>query len=112
MKTLRDLLRDKRFAFGFTVAIILVILSLLSFVSPYDPTRWNVVPRDLSPQWPHILGTNSMGQDVFWLLCFAVRNSLILSLIAALMSRIIAVIVGMVAGYRGGTVDRVLMFFT
>jgi peptide/nickel transport system permease protein len=40
-----------------------------------------------------------------------VRNSLIIALIAGVVSRIVAVVVGMVAGYRGHTTDRVLMFF-
>src|SRR5690606_30106985 len=58
----------------------------------------------------HILGTDSNGQDIFWQATFAVRNSLIISLISALVSRAIAILVGMVAGFKGGTIDRVLMF--
>jgi peptide/nickel transport system permease protein len=41
-----------------------------------------------------------------------VRNSLIISLIAALVSRMIAILVGMVAGYKRGNTDRVLMFIS
>ena len=112
MQVLKDLLRDRRFRFGFIVLVILVTLSVMSFFSPYNPFRWNVVPRDLPPCWPHILGTNSLGQDIFWQLTFAVRNSLVMSLIAALISRIIAVNIGMVAGHRGGGTDRFLMFLS
>src|SRR5512139_245880 len=85
-------------------------MALLSIVSPHDPTLWNVVPRDLRPSAEYLLGTDSNGQDIFWQATFAVRNSLIISLIAGLVSRVIAVLVGMVAGYRGGSIDRVLMF--
>ncbi|AIY88187.1 MULTISPECIES: ABC transporter permease [unclassified Thermotoga] len=112
MQVLKDLLRDTRFRFGFIVFLVLAGLSVLSFFSPYNPYLWNQVPRDLPPQWPHILGTNSMGQDIFWKLTFAVRNSLIMSLIAGLVSRVIAMIVGMIAGYKGGAADRVLMFLS
>jgi peptide/nickel transport system permease protein len=56
------------------------------------------------------LGTNSKGQDIFWQATFAVRNSLIIALIAASISRVIAVLVGMVAGYKGGRTGTVLMF--
>ncbi|KUK33236.1 MAG: Oligopeptide ABC transporter, permease protein [Thermotoga sp. 47_83] len=112
MQVLKDLLRDTRFRFGFIVFLVLAGLSVLSFFSPYNPYLWNQVPRDLPPQWPHILGTNSMGQDIFWKLTFAVRNSLIMSLIAGLVSRVIAMIVGMIAGYKGGTADRILMFLS
>jgi len=110
VKVLRDLFRDYRFVLSFVVLVFLVILSLLSFFSPFDPTEWGVAPRDLRPSAKYILGTDSNGQDIFWQATFAVRNSLIISLIAGLVSRVIAILVGMVAGYKGGTTDRVLMF--
>ncbi len=110
MRTLRDLFRDYRFTFSFCVLVIIVILAILSFFSPFSPTLWNVVPRDMKPSAEHILGTDSNGQDIFWQATFAVRNSLIISLISALVSRVIAILVGMVAGYKGGKFDRVLMF--
>lgn len=110
MKTLGDLFKDYRFTFSFIVLVVIVTMALLSFMSPFDPTIWHVVPRDLRPSADHILGTDSNGQDIFWQATFAVRNSLIISLISALVSRVIAILVGMVAGYKGGTIDRVLMF--
>ena len=110
MKTLRDLFKDYRFGFSFIVLLIILTLAILSNFSPYDPTLWNVVPKDTKPSAKYLLGTDSNGQDIFWQATFAVRNSLIISLIAGLVSRVIAILVAMVAGYRGGTVDRVLMF--
>jgi peptide/nickel transport system permease protein len=110
VKTLKDLFKDYRFTFAFFVLVNILILAILSYFSPYDPTLWHVVPRDLKPSTDHILGTDSNGQDVFWQATFAVRNSLIMALLSALVSRVIAILVGMVAGYKGGTIDRVLMF--
>jgi peptide/nickel transport system permease protein len=110
MKTLRALFRDARFAIGAIIMLILILLSLLSFFSPYDPTVWRAVPRDLPPSAEHWLGTTSLGQDLFWLLTAAIRNSITLAFIAAAISRIIALSVGLVSGYMGGMVDRVLMF--
>jgi peptide/nickel transport system permease protein len=110
MKVLRDLFRDYRFSFSFIVLVIILVMAFMSIFSPYDPTLWNVVPRNLKPSAQHILGTDANGQDIFWQATFAVRNSLIIALIAGLVSRVIAIVVGMVAGYKGGAVDRVLMF--
>lgn len=108
--TIRDLLKyDRRFLFGSSIMLIMITLTVLSFFSPYDPKSWNVVPRDMPPSAEHPLGTTSMGQDVFWLATFAVRNSLLLSVIAVLISRVIAIILGLVTGYKGGIIDRVLM---
>ena len=112
MKILRDLFKDYRFCFSFGVLVIILILACLSFFSPYDPTLWFAVPRDMPPSAEHLLGTESNGQDIFWQATFAVRNSLIISLIAAIVSRVIAILVGMVAGYSGGNTNRVLMFIS
>ena len=112
MRLLRDLFRDYRFALSFCVLCLLLILAVLTAFSPYDPTLWGVVPRDLKPSRTNILGTSSKGQDIFWQATFAVRNSLIISVIAGTVSRVFAVLVGMIAGYKGGGTDRVLMFIS
>ncbi len=112
MKVFRDLFRDYRFALSFIVLCLLLALSVLSFFSPYDTTVWGVVPRDLKPSMEHLLGTDSNGQEIFWQAANAVRNSLTISLIAGISSRVIAVLVGMIAGYKGGTLDRILMFLS
>lgn len=107
---LRDLLRyDRRFVFGFVVVSILVLMALSSFVCPYNLSIWNLVPRDRPPSLAHPLGTNSQGQDVFWYAAAATRNSLLIGIVAALLSRVIAIIVALIAGYRGGRTDRILM---
>ena len=109
MVWLKELFRDYRFTVSFVLLSLLLALAVLSFFSPYDPVRWLQVPRDKPPAWPHILGTNSKGQDVFWEATFAIRNSLIIAFIAGIVSRVVAVLVGFIAGYRGGLVDRMLM---
>ncbi|MBK8034822.1 MAG: ABC transporter permease [Anaerolineae bacterium] len=110
MRLLRDLFKDFRFTLSFIVLVVILSLAVLSLFSPYDPTLWYVVPRDLPPSATYLLGTDSNGQDIFWQATFAVRNSLVVSLISGLLSRTIAILIGMVAGYKGGTLDRVLMF--
>ncbi len=108
MQTLRELLRDTRFKIAAAAMLVFLVLSLLTFFSPYDPREWHVVPRALPPSWEHLLGTTSLGQDVFWRMTFAVRNSLAVAFLASVLSRVIAITLGMVAGYRGGIVDRVI----
>ena len=110
MRILKDLFEDYRFVISFCILVILLVFALFSYFSPYEPTLWGTVPRDLKPSWTYLFGTNSKGQDIFWQATFAVRNSLIIALIAASLSRVVAVLVGMVAGYKGGPTDRVLMF--
>jgi peptide/nickel transport system permease protein len=110
LKVLRDLLKyDGRFRIAFIFLAAVVVMILLSLVSPYNPDKSFVVPMDAPPSLEHPFGTNSRGQDLFWWLTFAVRNSLFLGVMTAIISRVIAVLVGLTAGYRGGWLDRVLM---
>ncbi|MFU8888237.1 MAG: ABC transporter permease [Trueperaceae bacterium] len=107
----RDLVRNNlEFAIGFILVGIVVAFTLLSFFSPVDPTLIYVTMPDRPPSWGHLFGTNSRGQDLFWQLTFAFRNTLIFGLTVAVLSRVISITVGLLAGYLGGWVDRVLMF--
>ncbi|MCK4419356.1 ABC transporter permease [Candidatus Aerophobetes bacterium] len=110
LNAIKNLLKsDKRFLFGFVVILILLFFAILSFFSPFDTRAWNVFPRDLPPSFENPLGTNSMGQDIFWRATEAIKNSIIMGLVAALVSRVIAITIGLTAGYRGGLADRILM---
>jgi peptide/nickel transport system permease protein len=105
----RDLFKYSRsFQVGAVIVLIVVGLVVLSFFSPYEPDDRRAVSRNEPPSLEYIFGTTSTGQDVFWMLTFAVRNTLIIAGIAVLISRSIGVLLGMFSGYRGGTVDRVL----
>jgi peptide/nickel transport system permease protein len=107
---LRDLLRYRlEFRIGAILTGFIVLFSALSFVSPYPPQDQFVVPPDVPPSWAHWFGTNSRGQDVFWQLTFAIRNTMLFGLAVAILSRVISIAVGLWSGYRGGIVDRVLM---
>ena len=109
-KVLRDLLRfDIRFRIAFIFLTFIFLMLILSWFSPFDMGKTFQVPLDQAPSLRHLFGTNSRGQDMFWWMTFAIRNSLYLGVITAIVSRVIAVIVGLTAGYRGGFIDKILM---
>jgi peptide/nickel transport system permease protein len=109
LATIRDLLRySPAFRFGAIILAAVLVLVALSFVSPFDPEARRVVPRNQSPSWQHLFGTNPQGQDVFWMLTHAVRNSLVVAGLAVLIGRGIGVLLGMISGYLGGAWDRTL----
>jgi len=89
--------------------VAVLILALLSLVSPYPMDKTFLVPADVAPSLEYPFGTNSRGQDIFWWMAFAVRNSILLGLLTAAISRVIAIFIGLTAGYRGGWIDRILM---
>jgi peptide/nickel transport system permease protein len=107
---LRDLLRyNLEFAAGTFLLLVVLAVALASFFSPYPPMDVYVVPPDMPPSWEHVFGTTSRGQDVFWQLSVAIRNTLLFGIVVAVISRVISLVVGLISGYRGGWVDRVLM---
>jgi peptide/nickel transport system permease protein len=110
LTVLRDLLRyNREFAAGAVLMAFVLIISCLSFFSPYSPQDIYLAPPDVPPSWAYPLGTTSRGQDMFWQLTFAIRNTLLFGFTVAIISRILSLIIGLLSGYLGGTVDRVLM---
>jgi peptide/nickel transport system permease protein len=109
-RVIRDLLKyDRRFRIAVIFLGAVILMAFLSFFSPYDPNETFVVPMDVPPSSEYFFGTNSRGQDIFWWMTFAVRNSLLMGVISAAISRVIAIIVGLSAGYEGGWLDKFLM---
>jgi len=107
----RDLIRyNVEFAIGLILVGGVVSFACLSFFSPVDPSLIYTTIPDQPPSAQYWFGTNSRGQDMFWQLSAAFRNSLTFGLTVAVLSRIISIAVGLTAGYLGGWVDRVLMF--
>ena len=108
---LRDLLRyNIEFLLGVILTGIIVIFAALSYLSPVDTTMVYTAIPDQPPSWQYWFGTNSRGQDMFWQLSVALRNTLAFGVTVAVLSRIISIAVGLAAGYMGGWVDRLLMF--
>lgn len=97
------------FRIGMFLILIVMTMAGLSFISPYPPNDVFVVPPDAPPSTAYWLGTTSRGQDVFWQLCIAIRNTLSFGILVALLSRVISIVVGLSSGYLGGWVDRILM---
>jgi len=96
-------------------AIFLVTAVFADQIAPYDPTEILYTPEydlaaDLRPgEQGHLLGTTSLGRDVFSQIVHGTRSALLIGVTAAFMVALIGSIVGLVAGYFGGWVDAVLM---
>lgn len=109
MTVVRDLFRySPSFRIGASILAVVLVLVVMSFFSPYAPDDRRAVPRNEPPSREFILGTTSTGQDVFWMLTFAIRNTLIVAGVAVLIGRSIGVFLGMISGYLGGGIDRTL----
>lgn len=92
------------------VGLTVALGPVASLWAPADPRTWQTYPRNLGPSLEHLLGTTALGQDIFWLLSGSVRNSLLLGVTVGALATVIGVAAGLLAGYRGGLLDRVLSF--
>jgi peptide/nickel transport system permease protein len=98
--------------------LTLVVLGLASLAAPLaermlgiNANAADLLLRMQPPSAQHPLGTDELGRDLLCRLLYGGQVSLAVGLIAAIFSAIIGTPIGLVAGYFGGMVDRVLMRF-
>lgn len=99
-----------RLKLGIVITAIFVIGSFtLPFFCPVDPSEQATYLKNMPVTAKHWLGTNSLGQDTFWFLVFAIRNSLQLGILVSLGVTVISTLVGLSAGFIGGWYERIVM---
>ena len=108
-----NVLRKNRAAMV-SVCIILTMAVLVvigPWLSPYDyaQTDWDNI--SISPDWEtrHVFGTDALGRDLFVRTLHGGRISLMIGIVATLVSLLIGISYGATAGYLGGRVDNVMM---
>ncbi|WP_309084900.1 ABC transporter permease [Chelativorans sp.] len=115
-RSLRLPLNDRFAVFGLLIYLVFVVTALFADqIAPYDPTEILYtedydLAADMRPgQEGFILGTTSLGRDVFSQLVYGTRSALLIGVTAAFMVALIGSLVGLVSGYFGGWTDAVLM---
>jgi ABC-type dipeptide/oligopeptide/nickel transport systems, permease components len=94
---------------GLVIVTLLVMVALLApWIAPYDVGTTDLSIRYLAPSAAHWFGTDSTGRDIFSRVVFGARISLQVGIIVVLVSSFIGTILGAIAGYYGGWVDRVV----
>jgi peptide/nickel transport system permease protein len=107
----RRLRRDRLALFGGLIVVVTLFLALAApVVSPHDPLKQDSKIR-LSPIGTsgHLLGTDGNGRDILSRLIYGSRTALLVATIPVLVSAVIGLAVGLLAGYRGGLIDTVFM---
>ncbi len=115
-RALRRLRRDKLTLVALAVLSLLVLFALLA---PAFETWLNISYTDVQTDktflpygsFPHILGTDDLGRDHFARLLYGARVSLSIAALAAGLSLVIGVALGMVTGYYGGIIDDLNNWF-
>jgi peptide/nickel transport system permease protein len=97
---------------GMIVLSLILLISILAQFSPYDPEKSNIDGRFQAPSMEHPFGTDSLGRDLLTRVLYGGRISIAVGLMVVVITLIIGVPVGAVAGHFGGWVDNVLMRIT
>lgn len=95
-----------------TIVVIAAVFS--PWLAPYGPVEGNPSTADIPPiwdggSWSHVLGTDTQGYDVLSRLMYGARTTLLISLAVVFFAGLFGVLLGMLAGYKGGRLDRWLM---
>jgi len=90
------------------IAVFLVVAVLAPWIAPYNPLAQSILKINQTPSWAHWLGTDQFGRDVLSRMIYGSRNSLIFGLLSPVLAAIVGTTMGVVAGYFGGAVDRVI----
>jgi peptide/nickel transport system permease protein len=109
-QTLSVLLSNRLAAAGLIVLLVLVVTAVLApFIAPFGVNQQNLADRFTSPNATYWFGTDNLGRDVFSRVVVGSRVSLQVAIVAVGISLVAGTAVGLLAGYRGGWLDSVLM---
>ncbi|MEX2224051.1 MAG: ABC transporter permease [Candidatus Rokuibacteriota bacterium] len=113
---LRRLVRRRTALFGMlVVAAVLLAAAFAPFVAPFDPLEQDIGQRLKEPGWQdeqgrvRLLGTDHLGRDILSRIIFGSRIALVVGLAAVMISGVLGMFIGLVAGYFGGRLDDFLM---
>lgn len=105
-----SLLEDKAAMAGLILIAFLALVAIFGpLIMPYDPNRSNLQTSFLPPSMSHWFGTDQLGRDILSRIISGARISLTVGITAVSISLSIGVVLGSIAGYRGGWIDTIIM---
>jgi peptide/nickel transport system permease protein len=105
----KKLLRSKLATLGLVTLILLALMAIFALeIAPYDWKRQSVMDRFQTPSRDHWLGTDELGRDILSRIMYGARYSLMIGIGAVVLSFIIGVLLGAIAGFSR-RLDSVIM---
>ncbi|MFN8531103.1 MAG: ABC transporter permease [Anaerolineae bacterium] len=105
---LRTLVSNRMALFGAAIVLFFIAIAVFApVIAPGSPDRFAGNPN-LPPSAQFILGTTHLGKDVFKQTVWGARNSLLVGFGTSFLSAIVAIVIGMTAGYFRGRIDDIL----
>lgn len=113
MNFTKRLFKNKSALIGSIIIFIVILCAVFApLLSPYDPYIMNIANRLKPPSGEHILGTDQFGRDLLSRIIYGSRVSLKVGVVAVGFSAVIGVFLGLISGYYGGWVDKIISMIT
>jgi peptide/nickel transport system permease protein len=118
MRVLKAMLRQPAALFGLIVVLAVLAMAIAApLIAPYDPDNQmfdglTLEGAPMPPSSQFLLGTDTLGRDLFSRLLFGARTSLVIGLVANGIAVAVGLFVGILSGYLRGIVGALLMRFT
>lgn len=94
---------------GILAVLVLVALTVDIWLPEEKINGINVLEKLQAPSAKHLFGTDEMGRDLFWRTVYGTKYSLAIGFVAVMVSAVIGVPLGAVAGYYGKAVETIIM---
>ncbi|OWT73489.1 MULTISPECIES: ABC transporter permease [unclassified Achromobacter] len=102
--------RRKAASFGAIVTLLVVLAAIFApLLAHQDPNEQDILAQLSPPSADHFLGTDTFGRDVWSRILYGARVSLAIGLASIAIAMLIGGLLGILAGYRGGRTDRIIM---
>ena len=105
--------RNVNFVVGFLMILSLILVAIFAQqIAPYDYDEPHKQAKLQAPNSTYLFGTDDFGRDMFSKVIYGTRITLWVALLGTSIQLFLGVVVGLLCGYFGGWVDRVLLFIT
>ncbi len=109
----RRFVRRPMAVFGLVVATLAILVALLApWMAPFDPARQDFDQVLARPGGAHVMGTDDLGRDVLSRVMFGARASIQAGVLSTVLALVVAVPLGLVAGYFRGWWDPIISRIT
>ena len=107
---IRGVFKYKPSRAGIVIIFLLAFMAVFApLLAPYDPNAQDLYKVLTGPSADHWLGTDNVGRDLFSRIIYGARVSLTVGFFSVFISVFIGSVLGLLAGYRGGVADMIIM---
>ena len=105
--------RNVNFVVGFLMILSLILVAIFAQqIAPYDYDEPHKQAKLQAPNSTYLFGTDDFGRDMFSKVIYGTRITLWVALLGTSIQLFLGVVIGLLCGYFGGWVDKVLLFIT